>query len=157
MFARTRVLLQQFRRHNRVTALGAVVVLLGFAASGCLADPRRLQSADLLDHLGSARTLLMQQPPSVQDGCNVVGDVQTRLYGEPGLVDVQPAWSELRGAADALQAVCGESTLLQLPSTGSVAIEAAQTRWQAGVQREIGVACDHLRAAASALGRSAPC
>ncbi len=87
----------------------------------------------------------------------MVGDVQTRLYGEPGLTNVQPAWSRLRQAADALQTVCGQAALLALPSSGSSAVEAARQRWQDGMQRDLSLSCEHLRAAAAALDRASPC
>jgi hypothetical protein len=143
------------RRHNRITAL----VLLGLmlAATGCLPDPRLARTGELLDQLSSARGMLDEQPPRVQDGCGLVGTTSTRLYGEPGLVDVRMAWPELREAAYALQAVCGQDILLAQPSTGSPAVLAAHARWQQGIQREMGVACDHLRAAAAALNRPLPC
>jgi hypothetical protein len=86
-----------------------------------------------------------------------MGDIETRLYGEPGLVEVQPAWSRLANAAHALQAVCGQTALLAQPITGSPALERARAEWQQGIQRETDVACDHLRAAAIALNRRAPC
>ncbi len=126
-------------------------------ATACLPDPRLARTADLLDQLSSARGMLQDQPPRIQDGCGLVGTTSTRLYGEPGLVDVQVAWPELRGAAFALQAVCGQDILLAQPSTDSPALLAAHERWQQGIQREMGVACDHLRTAAAALSRAAPC
>jgi hypothetical protein len=86
-----------------------------------------------------------------------VGDIETRLYGEPGLEEIEPTWTELADAAHALQAVCGQTALLAAPSTGSVELEAARTRWKQGIQHEIGVACDHLRAAAASLNQGAPC
>jgi len=133
------------------------LLLLGLLlGSGCLADPQRQQTGDLFDQLSGARQLLVQQAP-LDQACPTVGDVLTRLNGEPGLTSVQPAWSELADAADALQAVCGQGTLLNQPSTDSAAAQAARQRWQQGMQRELGVACDHLRAAASALNRAAPC
>jgi hypothetical protein len=132
----------------------ALAVLV--ATSGCLANPQRTQAQELLDQLTGARERLSQQPPPLQ-ACSTIGDVETRLYGEPGLVDVQPAWSELADAAHALQAVCGQSTLLAEPALDSEAVGAAQQRWRQGIQRELGVACDHLRAAASALDRQARC
>jgi hypothetical protein len=125
--------------------------------SGCLADPHRAQSVDLLDQLTSARGIVADQPSRADEACNMVGDVQTRLFGEPGLVDVQPAWSQLRDAAAALQAVCGQTALLAQPSTESPAMVQARARWQAGIQREMALACDHLRQAAVALGRGTPC
>lgn len=134
--------------------LSLTLVLL----AGCLADPQKLQSVDLLDRLTSAREMFAGQPPSVAEACKVVGDVQTRLYGEPGLVEVQPAWTALRDAASALHAVCGQSTLLAEPSNNdSLTLVQARARWQLGIQREMGVACDHLREAAAALGRPAQC
>jgi hypothetical protein len=133
------------------TAIGLMLV------SSCLADPQHRQTVDLLDALSTARGILSQQPARLDEACNAVGDVQTRLYGEPGLVNVQPAWSQLRHAADALNAVCGQATLLDQPAPDSAAIRAAHQRWESGIQREMGVACDHLRAAAVALNRDAPC
>jgi len=73
------------------------------------------------------------------------------------LTDLRSAWTQLRDAADALNAACGHATLLTQPSSGSSAMQLAQQRWQQGMQREMGVACDHLRAAAVSLGRGAPC
>jgi hypothetical protein len=146
-------------RHRRITTLlgaGAALVAVALLATGCLSDPQRVQSVDLLDRLGEARGKLATFPPP-SDACNEIGDVETRLYGEPGLTEVQPAWSELADAAHALQAVCGQDILLLQPVSGSAALEAGRQRWAAGQQREMGVACDHLRAAASTLGRDAPC
>lgn len=124
--------------------------------SACLPRPQQTQSRDLLDQLTRARESL-RQDPAVPDACAAVGDAETRLYGEPGLVDVQPAWTELADAAHALQAVCGQAALVAQPGRDSPASRAAQQRWQQGIQRELGVACDHLRAAASALSRGATC
>ena len=104
--------------------------------------------------LTDARDKFALQP---QQSCDVVGNVQTKLYGEPGLSNVQPAWTNLRDAADALQAVCGQSRLLAQPFNDSLATQQARQRWQQGIQREVSIACDHLRDAAAALGRSAPC
>ena len=73
-------------------ACGLVCLLL--VGGGCLADPQRQQTSDLLDQLASARQLLLQQAP-LDQACTPVGDVQTRLNGEPGLIGVQPAWSQL--------------------------------------------------------------
>jgi hypothetical protein len=130
-----------------------VIALIPFVA-GCLQSPQRVQSTDLLEQLIEARDKFAQQP---QLGCDLVGNVQTKLYGEPGLTNVQPAWTNLRDAADALQAVCGQSTLLAQPFNDSLATRQARQRWRDGIQHEVGVACDHLRNAAAALGRSAPC
>jgi len=123
-------------------------------AVGCLADPQRVQSVDLLMQLTDARDKFALQP---QQSCDVVGNVQTKLYGEPGLSNVQPAWTNLRDAADALQAVCGQSRLLAQPFNDSLATQQARQRWKQGIQREVSIACDHLCDAAAALGRSAPC
>lgn len=125
-------------------------------SAGCLVSPRRTQTLSLLDQLDDARSLFREQPPRFEEACTEVGDVQTRLYGEPGLHD-QPGWTRLRDAANALNSVCGQDTLLAQPSTGSPAMQAAQARWQQGIQRELSVACDHLRAAATELGRANPC
>jgi hypothetical protein len=135
-------------------ALSSLVGLL--VATACLPSPQQAQTRDLLDQLAHAREQLRQEP-AVADACGAVGDAETRLYGEPGLVDVRPAWSELADAARALQAVCGQGALVAHPGLDSPASKAAQQRWQQGIQRELGVACDHLRAAASALNRGAPC
>ena len=133
------------------------MLMLMLMLAGCIADPQHGQTVELLDGLSTARVILSQQPARLDEACNAVGDVQTRLYGEPGLANVQPAWSQLRDAAAALHAVCGQATLLDQPSPDSAAIRAAHQRWQSGIQREMGVACDHLRATAAALNREAPC
>ena len=83
--------------------------------------------------------------------------MQTRLYGEPGLAEVQPAWPALRDAADALQSICGRGTLLSQPTNGSLVLTQARERWAQGIARESGVACDDLRTAAAALARPSPC
>jgi len=132
-------------------------MLLVAASAACLPDPQHAQTVDLLDQLASARTMLGQEPPQLDPACTMLGDVQTRLYGEPGLVDVEPAWTQLRDASNALQAVCGQASLLTQPSTDSPSMQAARTRWQQGIEREMGVACDYLRQAASALSRATPC
>jgi len=141
-------------RHRRIS-ISLVLLALVFVG-GCLPDPQRQQTNDLLDQLSSARQRLVQQAP-LDTACPVVGDVLTRLNGEPGLSGVQPAWSQLADAADALQAVCGQSTLLGQPSTDTAAAQAARQRWRQGIERELGVACEHLRSAAAALNRAAPC
>ncbi len=145
-------------QHKRITRplLLFLVTLVGFGA-GCLPDPQRLQSVALLDQLVSARAMFGEQPPRADAACDVVGSVQTRLSGEPGLVDVRPGWPALRDAAQALRAVCGQNTMLSQPATDSVAFAQAHQRWQQGIQREIGLACDHLREAAAALDRTQPC
>jgi hypothetical protein len=143
-------------RRNTTRLAASACLLIALLAGGCLADPQRAQTVELLDRLTSARGKLAGFPPPT-DACNEIGDVETRLYGEPGLTEVEPAWSELADAAHALQAVCGQDILLLQPVSGSSALDAARARWSAGQQRELGVACDHLRAAASALSRDAPC
>jgi len=130
---------------------------LVWLTAGCLPDSQRVQMGALFDQLVSARTLLGEQPPRAEQACTTVGDVHTRLTGEPGLVDVRPAWPALRDATQALQAVCGQNIMLGQPSTDSAASTQARQRWQQGIQREISVACDHLRKAAAALDRAQPC
>lgn len=124
--------------------------------SGCLADPQRAQTSDLLDRLAAVRGQLQQNPPPAE-ACVDVGDIETRLYGEPGLIDIQPTWSRLAAAADALQAVCGQTALLAQPISGSPALESARARWLQGIQHNLGLACDDLRAAANSLDRENPC
>jgi hypothetical protein len=141
------------RRHKLVTPLLLAFLVL----TACAPDPARMQSAALLDQLVTARVMFGEQPPRVEKACNVVGEVQNRLYGEPGLSNIRPAWPALRAGAQALQTVCGENTLLGQPSTDSQILLLARQRWEQGIQRELGVACDHLRTAAAALARAAPC
>jgi hypothetical protein len=148
---------KRVRRHKHVTGLLVFAALASFVA-GCLPDPQKIQSVDLLDRLVGAREMFSQQPPRVDDGCNVVGEVQTRLLGEPGLSTVGPAWTALREAADALQSTCGQNVMLAQPSKYETqALRQTRQRWQEGILRETRVACDHLRKAASALGRPVPC
>ena len=111
----------------------------------------------MLATLVSARGMFTAQPPQVQDACDSVGFVQQRLSYEPGLVNVQPAWTALSEAAEALQAVCGVNALLAQPANDSQAVREAHQRWQQAIQREITVACDRLRIAAVALAASTPC
>jgi hypothetical protein len=121
-----------------------------------LPDPHTAQLSDLLDRLVAARAGFIAQ--DTQAACDAVGATQTRLFGEPGLTSIQPTWSSLRDAAEALQAVCGQATMLRQATSPSPASEAARQRWQAGIQRELGVACQYLKGAAQALGRGAsPC
>ncbi len=129
---------------------------LTLLVSGCLADPQRAQTADLLDRLVAVQGQLQQNPPAA-DACIAVGDIETRLYGEPGLIGIQPAWSRLADAAHALQAVCGQTALLAQPISGSPALEAARARWLEGIQHNLALACDDLRLAASSLSRDSPC
>src|ERR671935_1751522 len=111
---------------------GAAVLL---ASGACLPNAQVAQSVELLDRLAAARTgFLLQTADASQQACDTVGDVQTRLYGEPGLTGVQPAWSSLRAAAEALQAVCGQRMLLELATGDSAALAEARQRWQSGVE-----------------------
>ncbi|MCA1647677.1 MAG: hypothetical protein LC797_20180 [Chloroflexi bacterium] len=145
----------RYKRITRPLLLATIAVL--WLTAACLPDPQRGQSAALLDQLVAVRATLGAQPLPQEDACNTVGDVQSRLSGEPGLPDVHGTWPALRDAARALQAVCGQSALLTWPATDSVVLGQARQRWGQGIQREIGIACDHLRAAASALDRAPPC
>lgn len=136
------------------------VLLALLCMTGCAPDPARAYSVGLLDKLILARAMFGEQPARVAEACNIVGEVQNRLYGEPGLSSVQPAWTALLTGAQALQSVCGQSTLLGQPGNhdnDSLALTAARQRWALGIQREMGAACDHLRVAAVALSRAAPC
>jgi hypothetical protein len=127
-------------------------------SSACVPNPQRVQMAQLLDRLGTSRAALAQVPPRTGSTCDEVGDVESRLLGEPGLVDVSPAWSSLHDGALALLAVCGQASLLEQPAgSDSAAWYTARERWQSGLVHELGLACDHLRTAASALERPAPC
>ena len=140
-------------RYKRVTPLCALLLGLSLLV-GCLPDPQRAQSVELWRQLVSARA---EFSTDMQQACDDVGEVQTRLYGEPGLRDTQTGWPSLRDAAAALQTVCGQRTLLAQGSNGSPALEAARENWQAGVDREMAIACDHLRAAAHELGQPEAC
>jgi hypothetical protein len=132
--------------------------LLLLISAACVANPQRIQMEQLLQQLGAARAALAEVPPRTGSTCDAVGDVESRLLGEPGLVDVKPAWSSLHDGAVALLAVCGQASLLEQPAgSDSAAWYAARARWQAGLERELGVACDHLEAAADALQQPAPC
>jgi hypothetical protein len=149
------------RRHKVVTPLVLTGLALLLLLTACAPQPARMQSGALLDKLVLARTMFAEQQARVDarldDACNVVGSVQTRLYGEPGLSEVMPAWQDLRAAAQALQSVCGRGTLLGQPGNDSQVLAEAHQRWEQGIQREMGVACDYLRAAAVALNRTSPC
>jgi hypothetical protein len=138
---------------GRALFLGAALALV----VGCAPNPQRVQSVELLGRLVGARELFLAQPPRGQEACDTVGEVQTRLNYEPGLTYVRPAWDALSQAAGALQAVCGQSIMLGLPTVDSPAVVVAHQRWQASFERENDVACDHLRAAAAALDRPTPC
>jgi hypothetical protein len=142
--------------HGALGVFG-VCLIVTVMATGCLPDPQRMQSADLLARLVNARTMFAEQPQRAQDACDSVGFVQQRLSYEPGLGNVQPAWTALSEAAEALQAVCGVKALLAQPANDSQAVRQAHQRWQQAIQREISVACDRLHIAAVALAASTPC
>jgi hypothetical protein len=133
------------QRHGPPSSLLLAVVFL-LVCGACLPDPQRGQAVSLLTRLSAARIGFATDWPRA---CDEVGDVQTRLYGEPGLTGVRPAWVELRAAAEALQAVCGQTTLL--------AAGVDVPRWRAGVDRQLSVACEHLRAASASLDQPPPC
>ena len=137
-----------------LTALALLVAVL--SASGCLADPQRVQMTRLFDQLVDARSALSEQPPRTDPACDAVGEVSSRLYGEPGLEDVRPAWATLRSATHALQAVCGQQRLLSQPFEPTAAMLGGRARWQQGISVELGLACQHLADAASALAKVAP-
>jgi len=144
-------------RPRRAAGLLGILLGLSVLASGCLADPQRQQLGRLLGELQQDREALGQTPPHITSTCDQVADVKSRLAGEPGLGTIQPAWSELRASTDALQAVCGQAILLAAPAGDSAATVTARARWQAGLARELDVACQHLRRAASSLDQGPPC
>jgi hypothetical protein len=129
--------------------------VLLLTTTACMASPQQAQMNRLFDQLVEARTALVQQ--STDPACDSVSDVDTRLTGEPGLVDVAPAWTHLRSAAIALRAACGQLRLLQQPFEATASMTEARQRWQAGVSRELSTACEHLTEAARALNSKAAC
>ena len=129
----------------------AVLVLL----VGCLASPQREQMGRLHEQLVGARAALGEE--RVEAGCNDVGDVQSKLWGEPGLSEVQPAWGELRAASDALVAACGQTRLLQQAYEDTPAMVEARERWRVGLAHELTTACQHLSEAARALNLTRTC
>jgi hypothetical protein len=137
----------------------SLVVCGALGSSACLADPQRTQSTLLFGRLVDARQrfLTSSTEESVDEACVIVGDVQTRLVGEPGLTNHPTTYTPLRQAGEALQAVCGQSTVLVLATADTDASNQARQRWQAGIQRELGLACDYLRAAATVLDQPTPC
>lgn len=160
MFVRTAVLMQgpsptQTRLGLSLGAL-TLVIALAVSSASCLPDPHRVQAQELFDRLGQAR-LAFTNPNTFEDACNAVGEVQTRLVGEPGLAEGGPGYPALRDAAAALQAVCGQGTLVREATAQTDASAAARARWTTGMQRELDLACEYLRAAAGDLGRQAPC
>jgi hypothetical protein len=135
-----------------LTALLLAAVLFG---TGCLPDARRLQMARLFDQLADAGAELRQGRSD--PACQTVGDVNTRLIGEPGLTELRDTWPHMRDATQALLAVCGQLRLLQQPFDDTAAMLAARDRWQAGVERELGVACERLKLAGRSVDRVVDC
>jgi hypothetical protein len=88
--------------------------------------------------------------------CYLIGGVDTRLTGEPGLVDLRPTWPALRAATDDLLAACGQIRLLATPGLDTPAVREARERWQQGAQHELIQACSELQSAAESLGRARP-
>jgi hypothetical protein len=151
-------------RHKRVSprraSALATAIALSLLVAGCVPDPHAAQSVEILDRLVRARALFSEQPPPLDKACGILGDVETHLFGEPGLSQVQPAWNSLRDATRALESTCGQNVLLAVPATNgqnSQTLRDARQRWQDGIQREMTLACHHLRQAAQALNRPAPC
>jgi hypothetical protein len=150
----------------RATIASRTLLLVSVAASllvgsACLPliNPQQREADQLLDRLAAARAGLAERPPRLGATCDDVADVKSRLLGEPGLLATQPA-PVLLTAADALQAVCGQATLLAVPIDAdwlTPAVTAARARWQGGLTRQLTVACDSMRQAAVQLGRAAPC
>jgi hypothetical protein len=134
-------------------ALFAVMLLV--MCTACLPDPRRMQMARLFDQLVEAHTTL--RVGQLDPACGNVGDVATKLSGEPGLVELRDVWPSLRAATDALQAVCGQARLLAQPFDSTPTMLQARERWQSGLNHELRVACDELKRAAVALERPAGC
>ena len=145
------------KRARGTNALHVLVLACGLLMVSCLPDAHQIQMRQLLDNLVFARAALLEEPPRIDAACDAVGDVQSRLLGEPGLSDVRPAWPALHEAADALLAVCGQQRLLEQPFEPTAAMLSARVRWQQGVQSELAGSCAKLRDAAQALGRPMPC
>jgi hypothetical protein len=124
--------------------------------AGCLPDPARGQAARLLDQLVQAHAALSAASGDVSPTCDLIGGVDTRLTGEPSLVDLRPTWPALRAATDDLLAACGQLRLLTTPSLDTAAARDARQRWQQGAQYELSQACAELQAAAQSLDRPTP-
>jgi hypothetical protein len=124
--------------------------------TGCLPDPARGQAARLLDQLVQAHAGLSAASGDVSPTCDLIGGVDTRLTGEPGLVDLRPTWPALRNATDDLLAACGQLRLLATPALDTAAVRAARQRWQQGAAHELTQACQELQSAATSLGRQPP-
>jgi hypothetical protein len=142
-------------RHIRITVLFALAICV--LSAGCVAGFHRSEMRDLFDQLSTAQRNLSQPSANSAESCAAVGGILSTLYGEPGLADIQPAWTRLRDAANALKAACSQLALLGQPTTDSPTIQAARARWQQGQQREVAVACQYLRETAPTLGRDSPC
>lgn len=159
MFVRTPVLTQArpaTQTHLDRRLASAALALLVAVNAGCLPDPYRDQARMLFDGLVRAR-VAFENPNTLDEGCNTVGEAQNRLLGEPGLAERGPSYTSLRDAAAALQAVCGQGTLLHDGTARTAASDAGRARWRAAMQHELDVACRHLRAAAPGIGREPPC
>ena len=135
--------------------LSALSLLLLLAAA-CLPDPARGQAGRLLDELAQAHTALSAASGDVSPTCDLVGGVDTRLTGEPGLVDLRPTWPALRNATDDLLAACGQLRLLATPGLDTAAVREARQRWQQGAQHALTQACQELQSAAASLNRQPP-
>jgi hypothetical protein len=134
-------------------ALAAGLVLL---LAACLPDPARGQAGRLLDQLVDARAALAAPSGDVGPTCDLVGGVDTRLTGEPSLVDLRPTWPDLRAATDDLLAACGQLRLLATPGLDTQPVREARQRWQQGAEQALAQACAELRSAAVSLGRQPP-
>jgi hypothetical protein len=137
--------------------LSLLLLLLG---TGCLADPARTQAAGLLDQLVQTHAALSATAAAGTAGdasatCDLVGGVDTRLTGEPGLVDLRPTWPALRAATDDLLAACGQVRLLEAPALDTLVVREAHQRWAAGASRSLAAACTQLQTAAISLGKPA--
>jgi hypothetical protein len=131
----------------------SLLVLLG---SACLPDPARGQAGRLLDELVQAHASLSAASGDVSPTCDLIGGVDTRLTGEPGLVDLRPTWPALRNATADLLAACGQLRLLATPGLDTLAVRQARQRWQQGAAHELTQACQELQSAATSLARQPP-
>ena len=130
-------------------------LVLAVLLAGCLPDPARGQAARLLEELEQAHAALLAGE-NVPSTCDLIGGVDTRLTGEPSLVDLRPTWPALRAATDDLLAACGQLRLVATPGLDTPAVREARQRWQQGAQHELTQACAELQSAAESLGRAQP-
>jgi hypothetical protein len=147
------------RRQRTALLLGGFALVLLLCGNACLPNTQDREAGQLLDRLAAARAGLAASPPVLGATCDDIADVKSRLLGEPGLVNLA-SWSSLRDAADALQAVCGQATLLAVSvsdAASSPAVLTARVRWQQGLARELDLACEDMRQGAAALARTSPC